>query len=178
MKHFLHTNKVWECVYGSFWPFFQKHICEVRCWTEGLAHSLCSNSSQRCSIGLRSGLFRLELKIIQSTVTKTSHVKTCDFCKFSGWILVSITKINCCSRFVWAVISLQAAMLSIPDLIKKKRDGGQLSDEEIKVFIDAVTNKTMQESQIGTKSPPYSRTHSNWGVSISTVSVFVFQGPC
>ncbi|XP_072233717.1 thymidine phosphorylase-like [Leuresthes tenuis] len=40
-------------------------------------------------------------------------------------------------------------MLSIPDLIKKKRDGGQLSDEEIKVFINAVTNKTMQESQIG-----------------------------
>ena len=45
-------------VYGSFWPFFQKHICEVRhwCWTESLAHSLRSNSSQRCSIGLRSGL--------------------------------------------------------------------------------------------------------------------------
>ncbi|KAM4569275.1 thymidine phosphorylase isoform 2-T3 [Odontesthes bonariensis] len=40
-------------------------------------------------------------------------------------------------------------MLSIPDLIKKKRDGGQLSDEEIKVFINAVTAKTMQESQIG-----------------------------
>ncbi|CAG5926653.1 unnamed protein product [Menidia menidia] len=43
----------------------------------------------------------------------------------------------------------QAAMTSIPDLIRKKRDGGQLSDEEIKVFIQAVTAKTMQDSQIG-----------------------------
>ncbi|KAM9705568.1 thymidine phosphorylase isoform 1-T2 [Menidia menidia] len=40
-------------------------------------------------------------------------------------------------------------MTSIPDLIRKKRDGGQLSDEEIKVFIQAVTAKTMQDSQIG-----------------------------
>ncbi|KAF7229476.1 thymidine phosphorylase [Nothobranchius furzeri] len=40
-------------------------------------------------------------------------------------------------------------MLSIPDLIKKKRDGGELSDEEIKLFIRAVTSKTMQDSQIG-----------------------------
>uniref|UniRef100_A0A8C6NT85 Thymidine phosphorylase n=3 Tax=Nothobranchius furzeri TaxID=105023 RepID=A0A8C6NT85_NOTFU len=44
---------------------------------------------------------------------------------------------------------LQVAMLSIPDLIKKKRDGGELSDEEIKLFIRAVTSKTMQDSQIG-----------------------------
>uniref|UniRef100_A0A3Q3WG53 Uncharacterized protein n=1 Tax=Mola mola TaxID=94237 RepID=A0A3Q3WG53_MOLML len=41
------------------------------------------------------------------------------------------------------------AMMSFPDLIKKKRDGGVLSDEEIKTFIRAVTNKTMQEAQIG-----------------------------
>lgn len=43
-------------------------------------------------------------------------------------------------------------MMSFPDLIKKKRDGGVLSDEEIKTFIRAVTNKTMQEAQIGTES--------------------------
>ncbi|XP_037551624.1 thymidine phosphorylase [Nematolebias whitei] len=40
-------------------------------------------------------------------------------------------------------------MLSIPDMIKKKRDGEQLSDEEIKLFIKAVTAKTIQETQIG-----------------------------
>ncbi|XP_044041345.1 thymidine phosphorylase [Siniperca chuatsi] len=40
-------------------------------------------------------------------------------------------------------------MLSIPDLIKKKRDGGALSDEEIHTFIQNVTNKTIQECQIG-----------------------------
>ncbi|XP_034534824.1 thymidine phosphorylase [Notolabrus celidotus] len=40
-------------------------------------------------------------------------------------------------------------MQSIPDLIKKKRDGEQLSDEEIRTFIRAVTDGTMQESQIG-----------------------------
>lgn len=43
-------------------------------------------------------------------------------------------------------------MISFPDLIKKKRDGGVLSDEEIQVFIRGVTNKGMQESQIGTES--------------------------
>ena len=44
-------------VHGNFWPFFQKHICEVThwCWT-GRPLSLSSNSSQRCSIRLRSGL--------------------------------------------------------------------------------------------------------------------------
>ncbi|XP_042258642.1 thymidine phosphorylase [Thunnus maccoyii] len=40
-------------------------------------------------------------------------------------------------------------MLSIPDLIRRKRDGGKLSDEEIKTFIKAVTTKTIQECQIG-----------------------------
>ncbi|KAM4523738.1 thymidine phosphorylase [Fundulus diaphanus] len=40
-------------------------------------------------------------------------------------------------------------MLSIPDLIRKKRDGGQLTDEEIQFFINSVTTKEMQDSQIG-----------------------------
>ncbi|XP_075967908.1 thymidine phosphorylase [Anarhichas minor] len=40
-------------------------------------------------------------------------------------------------------------MTSIPDLIKKKRDGGALSDEEIKTFIHAVTNRTIEECQTG-----------------------------
>nr|XP_046235559.1 thymidine phosphorylase [Scatophagus argus] len=40
-------------------------------------------------------------------------------------------------------------MLSIPELIKKKKDGGALSDEDIKTFIHTVTNKTIQEAQIG-----------------------------
>ncbi|XP_068995522.1 thymidine phosphorylase [Embiotoca jacksoni] len=40
-------------------------------------------------------------------------------------------------------------MSSIPDLIRKKRDGGELTDEEIAAFVRAVTTKTIQESQIG-----------------------------
>ncbi|XP_074482011.1 thymidine phosphorylase [Sebastes fasciatus] len=40
-------------------------------------------------------------------------------------------------------------MSSIPDLIKKKRDGGELSDEDIKTFVHAVTNKTIQDCQTG-----------------------------
>lgn len=40
-------------------------------------------------------------------------------------------------------------MLTIPELIKKKRDGRVLSDEEIKSFIQMVTNKSIQEAQIG-----------------------------
>ncbi|XP_034433648.1 thymidine phosphorylase isoform X3 [Hippoglossus hippoglossus] len=43
----------------------------------------------------------------------------------------------------------QVNMLSIPDLIKKKRDGETLSDEEIRTFINAVTNQTIQECQTG-----------------------------
>uniref|UniRef100_A0A3B4AVF0 Uncharacterized protein n=1 Tax=Periophthalmus magnuspinnatus TaxID=409849 RepID=A0A3B4AVF0_9GOBI len=40
-------------------------------------------------------------------------------------------------------------MQSIPDLIKNKRDGKELSTEEIQTFINAVTNKTIQECQMG-----------------------------
>ncbi|KAM7367386.1 hypothetical protein PAMP_015291 [Pampus punctatissimus] len=43
----------------------------------------------------------------------------------------------------------QADMASIPDIIKKKRDGGKLNNEEIKTFIQAVTTKDIQECQIG-----------------------------
>uniref|UniRef100_A0A3B3VKA0 Thymidine phosphorylase n=1 Tax=Poecilia latipinna TaxID=48699 RepID=A0A3B3VKA0_9TELE len=35
------------------------------------------------------------------------------------------------------------------NLIRKKRDGGQLTDEEIKFFIESVTTKRMQDCQIG-----------------------------
>ncbi|KAK2882859.1 thymidine phosphorylase isoform X1 [Channa argus] len=40
-------------------------------------------------------------------------------------------------------------MLLIPDLIKKKRDGAVLSDEDIGAFIQAVTKKNIQECQTG-----------------------------
>ncbi|XP_076579008.1 thymidine phosphorylase isoform X1 [Chaetodon auriga] len=43
----------------------------------------------------------------------------------------------------------QTNMQSIPDLIRKKRDGGALSEEEIKAFIHTVTNKTIQDCQTG-----------------------------
>ncbi|KAF0028763.1 hypothetical protein F2P81_017868 [Scophthalmus maximus] len=39
--------------------------------------------------------------------------------------------------------------MSIPDLIKKKRDGAALSAEEIGTFIEAVKNKTIQDCQTG-----------------------------
>lgn len=45
---------------------------------------------------------------------------------------------------------LLADMITIPDLIRKKRDGGQLSDDEIKAFIQAIKEKTIQDSQTGT----------------------------
>ena len=35
-------------------------------------------------------------------------------------------------------VGMQATMLSIPDLIKKKRDGNALSDEDIQFFLQAV----------------------------------------
>ncbi|CAL8324404.1 unnamed protein product [Lota lota] len=40
-------------------------------------------------------------------------------------------------------------MLSIPDLIRKKRDGGTLSDEDIRLFLQAVVQQNIQEAQIG-----------------------------
>ncbi|XP_068611475.1 thymidine phosphorylase [Brachionichthys hirsutus] len=39
--------------------------------------------------------------------------------------------------------------MSIPDLIRKKRDGQALSDEDIRTFIQAVTSKTIQDCQTG-----------------------------
>uniref|UniRef100_A0A3Q3MYI6 Thymidine phosphorylase n=1 Tax=Mastacembelus armatus TaxID=205130 RepID=A0A3Q3MYI6_9TELE len=40
-------------------------------------------------------------------------------------------------------------LMMIPDLIKKKRDGGELSADEIKTFIEAVTTKKIQDCQTG-----------------------------
>ncbi|XP_028255724.1 thymidine phosphorylase [Parambassis ranga] len=40
-------------------------------------------------------------------------------------------------------------MLSIPELIKKKRDGETFSDEEVRAFVQAVTEKTIQDCQTG-----------------------------
>nr|XP_061809589.1 thymidine phosphorylase-like [Nerophis lumbriciformis] len=40
-------------------------------------------------------------------------------------------------------------MLSIPELIKKKRDGGELSDSDIKTFMEAVTSGSIQDCQTG-----------------------------
>ncbi|XP_053720122.1 thymidine phosphorylase [Synchiropus splendidus] len=40
-------------------------------------------------------------------------------------------------------------MTSIPDLIRKKRDGEELSNEEIKTFIQAVSTKNIQGCQTG-----------------------------
>lgn len=36
-----------------------------------------------------------------------------------------------------------------PELIKKKRDGDPLTEEEIRDFVNAVRHQTIQESQIG-----------------------------
>ncbi|KAI3366454.1 hypothetical protein L3Q82_000470 [Scortum barcoo] len=43
----------------------------------------------------------------------------------------------------------EADTMSIPDLINKKKNGVALSEEEVKTFIRAVTNKTIQDCQIG-----------------------------
>ncbi|XP_030210587.1 thymidine phosphorylase isoform X2 [Gadus morhua] len=40
-------------------------------------------------------------------------------------------------------------MLSIPDLIKKKRDGNALSDDDIQFFLQAVVENNIQEAQTG-----------------------------
>uniref|UniRef100_A0A3Q1ET38 Thymidine phosphorylase n=1 Tax=Acanthochromis polyacanthus TaxID=80966 RepID=A0A3Q1ET38_9TELE len=40
-------------------------------------------------------------------------------------------------------------MLSIPELIRKKRDGGELSDDEIKTFIRAISDGSIQDAQTG-----------------------------
>lgn len=40
-------------------------------------------------------------------------------------------------------------MSSIPDLIKRKRDGKKLNDEEIQTFVHAVIDKSIQECQTG-----------------------------
>ncbi len=39
--------------------------------------------------------------------------------------------------------------LSIPDLIAKKRDGLELTPDEIKQFIEGLSNDTVQDCQVG-----------------------------
>lgn len=39
--------------------------------------------------------------------------------------------------------------VSFPDLIAKKRDGHELSDEEIRTFVSGVADGTMDACQIG-----------------------------
>lgn len=53
--------------------------------------------------------------------------------------------------FSWTPL-FQTSMLTIPELIKNKRDGRVLSDDEISSFIQMVTNKSIQEAQIGAES--------------------------
>lgn len=50
-------------------------------------------------------------------------------------------------------------MSSIPDLIRKKRDGERLSDEEIKTFLHAVTSRNIQDSQTGRTTGRTTPTH-------------------
>lgn len=40
-------------------------------------------------------------------------------------------------------------LLSIPDLIAKKRDGLELSTDEIKQFIEGLSNDAVQDCQVG-----------------------------
>lgn len=67
-------------------------------------------------------------------------------------------------------------MRSIPELIRKKRDGGEFSDEEIKAFVHAVTAKTIQDCQTGTNQLTYIQTPSF--LSLTPPPPFVFKGPC
>ncbi|XP_066580420.1 thymidine phosphorylase [Amia ocellicauda] len=46
-------------------------------------------------------------------------------------------------------MSAARGRVNFAELIKKKRDGGQLSEEEICIFVRAVTDKTIKDSQIG-----------------------------
>lgn len=39
--------------------------------------------------------------------------------------------------------------VNITDIIAKKRDGLELSKEEIRIFINAVVNETISDAQIG-----------------------------
>ena len=46
-------------------------------------------------------------------------------------------------------VERKARRLPFPQLIAKKRDGETLSPEEIQQFVDGVTQKDIQECQIG-----------------------------
>lgn len=46
-------------------------------------------------------------------------------------------------------MSFKDNTISFPELIKLKRDGGQLSPAEIGTFVHGVTSRDIQDSQIG-----------------------------
>ena len=39
-------------------------------------------------------------------------------------------------------------ILSVPEILLKKKDGGELSDEELQFFIDCVCNNSVDRSQV------------------------------
>jgi len=49
--------------------------------------------------------------------------------------------------------SLVVDGLSIVNVIRKKRDGDELSDQEIEWFVSAATKRLITDAQIGTMSP-------------------------
>lgn len=82
MQFFMHTGgynslhfsrktfqKILACVCGNLCPFCQKGICGVRywCWTRRPALQLLFSSTQRCSVGLITGLCAGHLSSFRQT---------------------------------------------------------------------------------------------------------------
>ena len=72
---------------------------------------------------------------------------------------------------VYIVVVLQRDMLSFPELIKKKRDGQILNDDDIRDFIAAVTSANIQDSQIG-KGTTHMHTYARTRTPISVVAQY------
>ncbi|KAJ8008788.1 hypothetical protein DPEC_G00082060 [Dallia pectoralis] len=89
-------------------------------------------------VGMDVGLILIQILQFVLSVYLYQTVEVSDFMYFALSESVS-----------WTTVMTQQGTATFPELIRKKRDGEQLSGLEIRHFVQGVKNKTIQEGQIG-----------------------------
>lgn len=140
------------------------HVCVTRVRIEGLCVSLRATATCLLLQEIYSRLF--------STSNKTpSSLSWTPRLNFPG----DQSAFPHSADLSWTPL-FQISMLTIPELIKNKRDGRVLSDEDIRTFIQMVTNKSIQEAQIGVEG--LRKLFFVRGLELIAAIFFCGQEPC